>query len=98
VAVNDETLFRNLVRNERRIELSFEGHYFWDIRRWEPAEDLSRINVTVYGVKITKDTEGNFSYDTNVPLGKRLFNSIYMPLPYDELFNAPALVQNKGWN
>jgi len=98
VAVNDENLFRKLVRNERRIELSFEGHYFWDVRRWEQSEDLSRINVTVYGVKITKDLTGNFSYDTSVQLGKRLFNSIYMPLPYNELFKAPALVQNKGWN
>lgn len=97
VAANDESLFRNLVRNERRIELSFEGHYFWDIRRWEAQEDLSRINATIKGSKITKDPTGSYNYDLNVQLEKRSFNSIYMPLPYDELYNAPALVQNKGW-
>src|SRR5690606_4553391 len=26
---------RDLIRNERRLELSFEGHRFWDIRRWQ---------------------------------------------------------------
>jgi hypothetical protein len=97
VAVNNEALFRALVRNERRLELSFEGHYFWDIRRWESGESLSGINVAVRVVKIVKDPTGVLTYDTNVQLEKRLFNSIYMPIPYDELFNAPALVQNKGW-
>ncbi|MCW0484253.1 RagB/SusD family nutrient uptake outer membrane protein [Gaoshiqia sediminis] len=97
VAVNDENLFRELIHNERRLELSFEGHYFWDIRRWESTEDLTGINTVVNGVKITKDANGNNSYDMDVQLEKRLFNSIYMPLPYDELFNAPLLVQNKGW-
>lgn len=97
VAVNNETLFRALVRNERRLELSFEGHYFWDIRRWEAGENLSAINVAIRGVKIAKDPTGALTFDMNVQLEKRLFNSIYMPIPYDELFNAPALVQNKGW-
>jgi len=97
VAVNDEDLFRSLIRNERRLELSFEGHYFWDIRRWEGAENMSGINVPVKGLKIAKDDAGNYTYNMDVNLENRLFNSIYMPLPYDELYNAPALVQNKGW-
>ncbi|MFV0592229.1 MAG: RagB/SusD family nutrient uptake outer membrane protein [Draconibacterium sp.] len=97
VAINSEELFRTLVHNERRLELSFEGHYFWDIRRWEGAEDLSEINIPVKGIKITKDNSGNYTYNMDVQLEKRLFNSVYMPLPYDELYNAPALIQNKGW-
>ncbi|MEL7587454.1 MAG: RagB/SusD family nutrient uptake outer membrane protein [Prolixibacteraceae bacterium] len=97
VAVNDEGLFRELIRNERRIELSFEGHYFWDVRRWSGEEDLSGINMQVRGAKIIKDALGNFSYQTDVVLESRLFKSPYMPLSYDELYNAPALIQNKGW-
>jgi starch-binding outer membrane protein, SusD/RagB family len=97
VAVNNDNLFRTLVRNERRIELCFEGQYFWDIRRWTAGEDLSRLNVTVNGVKIVKDGSGNFTYDLSPVLEKRLFRSVYMPIPYDELYNAPALIQNKGW-
>jgi hypothetical protein len=41
--------FRELVRNERRLELCFEGHRFWDIRRWNLP-----LDHTVKGVKITK--------------------------------------------
>ncbi len=97
VAVNDGAIFRTLIRNERRLELCFEGHYFWDLRRWESGENLSAINVAVRGVTIEKDQTGTLLYNMNVQLEKRLFNSVYMPLPYDELFNAPALIQNKGW-
>lgn len=97
VAINDENLFREFVHTERRIELSFEGHYFWDIRRWAKDEDLSKINVDVNGVKIVKDASGVFAYDMNVKLEKRVYNSLYMPIPYDELYNAPALIQNMGW-
>lgn len=98
VAVSDENLFRQMVRNERRLELSFEGHYFWDIRRWSPGDDLSLINVPVYGARIVKNGDGTFTYQLNVTMEQRVFASKFMPLPYDELFNAPALVQNKGWD
>lgn len=92
-AVGDPLKFRALVRNERRIELSFEGHYFWDLRRW--ATDLSELNVDVYGVKITGDP-GAYIYNYEV-VEKRIFQSQYMPIPLDELYNADALVQNAGW-
>lgn len=26
-----------LIRNERRLELCFEGFRFWDLRRWRPT-------------------------------------------------------------
>lgn len=97
VATKDDNLFRELIRNERRIELSFEGHYFWDLRRWSKEENPAKLNVTVYGTKIIKNGDGTFNY-IRTELEKRLFNSIYMPLPYDELYNAPALIQNKGWD
>lgn len=92
-AINDPVKFRALVRNERRIELSFEGHYFWDLRRW--ATDLSELNVDVYGVKITGEP-GAYTYNYEV-VEKRVFQSQYMPVPLNELFNAEALVQNEGW-
>ena len=31
---NNKELMRELIRNERRLELCFEGFRFWDIRRW----------------------------------------------------------------
>jgi len=97
VAVNSPDVFRQLVRNERRLELSFEGHYFWDQRRWIAGDDLSSLNEPVKGARIVKDSSGNFTYDLNVVLEQRRYTSKFMPIPYDELFNSPALIQNKGW-
>lgn len=89
VSVTDKTQFRSLVRNERRLELCFEGFRFWDLRRWK--EDLT---VPATGVKINA---GNYTYFT---VEKRAYNNSYMhygPIPDKEIvkFN---IVQNKGWN
>ena len=97
VAVNDNEKFRTLVRNERRLELSFEGHYFWDVRRWSPGNDVSALNTQVHGVRITRDGSGEYQYDLNVPLERREFSTQYMPISYQELYKASNLVQNKGW-
>lgn len=79
--------FLDLVKNERRIELCFENHYFWDLRRWaESATDVARLNEPAYGI-----------YSDDV-LESRLFRSPYMPLPYSELLKTNNLVNNKGWN
>ena len=32
---NDQAKMAELIRNERRIELCFEGFRFWDLRRWK---------------------------------------------------------------
>lgn len=98
VALTDEAKFRNLIRNERRLELSFEGHYYWDLRRWlDNDEDLSSINKDVYGIKITKDNDGNLTYET-IFLERKKFVSPYTPFSYEEIFNSSKLIQNKGWN
>lgn len=81
---------RTLIRNERRIELCFEGFRFWDLRRW----GLS-LNETATGINISKD---NLVYST-VEVEKRLYKP-YMqfgPLPYNEVINFSSLKQNEGW-
>ena len=49
-------LFKKRLRNERRVELAFEGHRFWDIRRWMTGTSTTRIE----GLSITavKDESG----------------------------------------
>lgn len=37
VAATDKSLFRLKIKNERSVELCFEGHYYFDIRRWKDA-------------------------------------------------------------
>ena len=89
---SDQDKFRDYVRLQRRIELCFEGHYYYDLRRWYAgdADWESKFNVPVYGVKVEG---GEYVYGK---LEDRYFKSAYQPIPYTEEFNA-NLVQNKGW-
>ncbi len=86
---------REVVRNERRIELAFEEHRFWDLRRWKTAAvDLAG---PVYGVKIT--SSGSTLTYQKVLVGTLQFDQklYHMPIPYDEVIKNTALIQNEGW-
>lgn len=92
----DADKFVKYVLNERRLELSFEGHYFYDLRRNVVNNDVSGLNVGVYGMEITKNQDNTYTY-TKKLIEKRDFASPYLPVPYVEIANAPAIVQNFGW-
>ena len=94
----DADLFRDYIRNCRRLELSFEGHYYYDLRRWIPDGKTETLNVDVYKAgKIIKKSDGTFEYSEPEVLEKRFFRSAYPPIPYMELYNAKAIKQNAGW-
>lgn len=84
----DQTKMRELIRNERRIELSFEGHRFWDLRRWK-----ADLNTTVTGMSISGNTY------TVVDVETRNFKDYmyYGPIPYSEVLKFSELEQNAGW-
>ncbi|GAB2541224.1 RagB/SusD family nutrient uptake outer membrane protein [Rufibacter soli] len=87
---------RSLIKNERRIELAFEEHRFWDLRRWKDAETV--LNGPVQGVRIVKNADNTFSY-TYENVANLIFTpKLYlMPLPYDEVTKNLRLLQNPGW-
>ncbi len=88
---------RTLIQNERRIELSFEEHRFWDLRRWKTATTV--LNGQLYGMQITKDaTTSALTYQV-VQVGNTTFtNKLYhMPIPYDEVVKNSNMLQNEGW-
>ena len=89
---NDKDAMRELIRNERRIELSFEGFRFWDIRRWQ-----SSMTESAKGVSI-KTVNGKKTY-TTIEVDGRNYKDymIYGPVPYSELLKFNNLVQNQGW-
>ncbi len=90
---------RLLIRNERRIELGFEDHRFWDIRRWKTASQ--ELNGQLTGVQITQSgTAPSYTYTyTTQPVSTVSFPDrlYYLPLPYDETNRNPMLTQNPGW-
>jgi hypothetical protein len=96
-AVYDQVLMRKIIRNERRIELCFEEHRFWDIRRWKIAEDV--LNKPVRGVKITRNEDKTLTYvyEDAAPSSFRP-HMYWYPIPRNELYGNKALVQNEGWS
>lgn len=84
----DQSSMRNLIRNERRLELCFEGFRFWDLRRW----DLN-LTAAAEGMKIQAGTYQKITVES------RLFQDYmkYGPIPYSEVLKFNALIQNKGW-
>jgi len=92
-----QAAMRDLIRNERRIELSFEDHRFWDIRRWKIAEQV--LNGPLYGVKILKKPDNSFTTPERVEVGTATFNKrlYFMPIPYLVMLKNNKLIQNEGW-
>lgn len=81
-----------LIRNERRLELAFEGLRFYDLRRWAlPLTEVAK------GVQITGPVD-DFTY-SYVNIESRVFepHMIYGPLPEQDVLRFPALRQNDGW-
>lgn len=87
------------IRQERKVELSYEGHLFWDMRRWKLAHTVYEKS-RVHGLKIEKNANGTFKY-TYVDCDKqdRHFpQKLYrLPLPQDELDNNPSVKQFEEW-
>ena len=87
---------RTLIHHERRVELAFEEHRFWDVRRWQVAS--STLGAPVKGVKITQDDAGNFTYSP-VQVEQRVFQPkmYWYPIPQSEVLKLHHWEQNKGW-
>lgn len=97
VDANTKEEFREAIKRERRIELAFEDHRYWDLLRWKDARTV--LNQPVYGVKITKNGENSWSYET-VEVAKRTFleRNYYMPFSRSEIENSNyTLEQNPGY-
>lgn len=84
----NQTLMRELIRNERRLELCFESFRFWDVRRWKLNLNEAVKGVDINGTQITPITVENRSYEDYMNYG---------PIPFTELLKYNKLVQNKGW-
>lgn len=89
VTINDQDAMRDLIRNERRLELSFEGHRFWDLRRW----GLS-LNESAHGYYFNGD-----NYEERPSVETRNYQpfATYLPIPNSEILKFSQLEQNMGW-
>jgi len=87
---------RQIIRQERMIELAFEGHRCWDIRRWKLGD--AYFNVPVYGMNIMASTLANFYQPTIIETRSFFTPSYYLwPISVRDLSVNNNLVQNPGW-
>lgn len=96
--------FRARVRNERRVELCFEEHRLFDVRRWLIGKEP--LNRDIWKVRITKLAPG---YNANTyPTGFKFERSVHVTRPYEDKHNlfvitrndtrlGPNFKQNPGW-
>ncbi|MCQ2118876.1 MAG: RagB/SusD family nutrient uptake outer membrane protein [Bacteroidales bacterium] len=90
---------RKLIHQERHIEMAFETHRFFDVRRWKTAAKTD--NATIYGIDVHS---GSYLQDPafykRTVVEKRTFNSPAMyllPISKGEIEKIPAMVQNYGY-
>jgi len=97
-----ESITEDQIRHERKVELAFEGHRYWDVRRWRTATtELSRnfsglryildAQTGKYKLEVIEQIDGTSSlprfYDRNY----------YLPITLSRTGNNPNLVENPGY-
>ncbi|UOB17770.1 RagB/SusD family nutrient uptake outer membrane protein [Abyssalbus ytuae] len=89
---------RDRIRNERRVELAFEEHRYFDVRRWMIADQTE--NEPAEGIRITKDSGGNLTYEKSIALDGRSFDQkhYWFPIPLSDITASNGVLkQNPGY-
>lgn len=90
----DAASFWTKLCNERFVELAFEGHRFWDVRRWKEADKYFK---NIVEMKLTKEADGTITY-TRKNVTRQWNDKMYLfPIPQAELLKNSNLTQNAGW-
>jgi len=93
---------RENIRHERRVELAFEGHRYWDVRRWRTA--VAELSKPMSGIRYILDAQtGNFQIKivdnvdgtSNIPQFRT--ENYYFPITIARTSNNPKLVENPGY-
>ena len=82
IAMASQSALREKLRHERRIETAFEGLRYYDIIRWQIADEVK--SGKVYGARLKAISE-------------TMDNMYLVPVPQEAIDNNSNLVQNKDW-
>jgi hypothetical protein len=93
------------IRQEREVELAFEEHRYFDVRRWMIAPD---VYTPAHGIRIVGELDPNgetlvdqtYNFLYNVQqVDERQWNdkAYFVPITQEEMDRNPNLVQNPGY-
>lgn len=99
--------FRERTRNERRVELCFEDHRIFDLRRWKIGtlpenRDIRRVEITKLNAGYDPSvypTGFKYEYPTE-PYLKRVYEEKHdlFPVTRGDTYIGPLFKQNPGWD
>ena len=98
VTVTDQVALREIIMEERKVELAFEGHRLWDLRRWKKAVEVLD-GKRMHGMKITKSGDSFTFEKVECDDKNRVFKESYykLPVPQNEIDNNPLCKQTPLW-
>ena len=86
---------RKFIRRERTIELAFEDHRAWDVRRWGVAKEA--LARDIYGVDVVREN-GQTKYVRKIAQPRVFEDKMYLyPIPEGEVWKT-NIENNPGWN
>ena len=96
VSALSQEQMRAVIQHERRVELAFEEHRSWDVRRWKIAS--STFGAPLMGVQIERKPLGGYTY-MPVKVEQRVFQPkmYWYPIPQSEVLKLKQWKQNNGW-
>ncbi len=96
VSALSQEQMRTVIQHERRVELAFEEHRSWDVRRWKIAS--STLGTPLMGVQIERKPLGGYTY-MPVKVEQRVFQPkmYWYPIPQSEVLKLKQWKQNNGW-
>jgi hypothetical protein len=101
-AINLADFTEDRMRNERRVELAWEGLRYWDILRWKIADEVCTGEMK--SIYLTDDPDNYSGYPVDEDgyriIGTKAFKNptnYLWPIPQTEIDINPALEQNNGY-
>jgi len=86
---------RQIIHQERRIELCFEGQSGWDLRRWKELQQV--LSAPMQGGNIYESDPGNYYHPRSLFVPVFGLKDYLWPIKNDDLIINRNLVQNPYW-
>lgn len=87
---------REIIQQERQIELALEGSRYYDLRRWKKAQSVYN-NALIQGWSIDQNKTEDYYKVRTISSIKYLQKDYLWPIKYENMINNPNLKQNPGW-